>query len=488
MYIFGISIELGDRMDIFEKEAIYERNWYKQLFCAAEKFHASLDNDKIYEELVTTLEEVFPGYTYYLLLPHDQKTSGNLPIIELEFKRKNTCVMEAYLFGNTQFGISADQMQSIMYAPLKGKQGVYGVLQLNAPIQIEFSIPQIEFITSLAMSAGSALENAKLYQKSRQAISNLKLINETSQRLNSNLQFSETMNYISEQIRHAIHVQEVGFFLFSSEAELKLLPGSSAYFSTSQADFYTDYIKNKIIQEKDAVFIGDINLPNLNEKLPFRSIMAVPICQNTRVKGFSVVLQEDPYSFSFESFHLLKALVYHSSLALANTKLRQELETMIITDHLTKLHSRNYLDEGIKRSMKEDEEGTFMLIDIDNFKEINDTYGHQVGDEVLIQVAELIKSNIRTSDIGARWGGEELAIYLPRVSLETGAIIAERIVEKIAECSSPKITVSCGVSYWTKERFDTFKFLFKRADEALYLAKGTGKNKMVTQNHNIIAS
>jgi two-component system, cell cycle response regulator len=488
MYIFGIPIELGDRMDIFEKEALYERNWYKQLFCAAEKLHAFLDNDKIYEELVTTLEEVFPEYTYYLLLPHDHKTSGNLPIIEVEFKRKNTYVMEAYLFGNIQFGLSADKSESIMYAPLKGKQGIYGVLQLIAPKQLEFSIPQIEFITSLALSAGSALENAMLYQKSRQAISNLKLINETSQRLNSNLQFSETMNYISEQIRHAVHVQEVGFFLFSSEQELKLLPGSSAFFSTSQAEFYTDYIKNKIIQENDAVFIGDINLPNLHESLPFRSIMAVPISQNKRVNGFSVVLQEEPYAFSFDSFNLLKGLIYHSSLALANTKLREELETLIITDHLTKLHSRNYLDEGIKRSMKEDDEGTFMLIDIDNFKEINDTYGHQVGDEVLIQVAELIKSNIRTSDIGARWGGEELAVYLPRVSLETGAIIAERIVEKIAECSSPKITVSCGVSYWTKERFDTFKYLFKRADEALYQAKGTGKNKMVTQNHNIIAS
>ena len=65
-------------------------------------------------------------------------------------------------------------------------------------------------------------------------------------------------------------------------------------------------------------------------------------------------------------------------------------------------------------------EGIFILIDIDNFKEINDTFGHQVGDEVLIQVAKLIKENIRGNDVGARWGGEELAIYLPRVPIEEG--------------------------------------------------------------------
>jgi diguanylate cyclase (GGDEF)-like protein len=161
---------------------------------------------------------------------------------------------------------------------------------------------------------------------------------------------------------------------------------------------------------------------------------------------------------------------------------------MIITDHLTKLHSRNYLDEKIQRSMKEDEEGTFILIDLDNFKDLNDTYGHQVGDNVLIQVANLIKANIRGNDVGARWGGEELAIYLPKVSMEAGVSIAKRLVEKIADCSNPTITVSCGVSYWNKDRLDTYNYLFKRADDALYIAKGTGKNRVVTQIDSIRAS
>jgi diguanylate cyclase (GGDEF)-like protein len=146
------------------------------------------------------------------------------------------------------------------------------------------------------------------------------------------------------------------------------------------------------------------------------------------------------------------------------------------------------LDEKIKWSMKHDEEGTFIIIDIDNFKDINDTYGHQVGDEVLIQVANLIKANIRGNDIGARWGGEELAVYLPKVTLEKGVGIAERVVEKVAQYSNPHITVSCGVSYWSKDRLDTYSYLFKRADEALYIAKGTGKNKVVSQRNSIRAS
>lgn len=101
--------------------------------------------------------------------------------------------------------------------------------------------------------------------------------------------------------------------------------------------------------------------------------------------------------------------------------------------------------------MTSDNEGTFILLDIDNFKEVNDTYGHQVGDDVLVQVANLILENIRLTDIGARWGGEELAIYLPGVSLKAGAQIAKRLVKAVQEKTNPQITVSCGVSYWNKK-------------------------------------
>ena len=89
-----------------------------------------------------------------------------------------------------------------------------------------------------------------------------------------------------------------------------------------------------------------------------------------------------------------------------------------------------------------------------NFKVVNDTYGHQIGDEILIQVAKLINQNIRQTDIGARWGGEELAIYLPGAPLEVGARVANRLVKAVYENTNPQVTISCGVSYWTRNRED----------------------------------
>src|SRR5690606_712930 len=158
--------------------------------------------------------------------------------------------------------------------------------------------------------------------------------------------------------------------------------------------------------------------------------------------------------------------------------LREELEKLVITDYLTKLYSRNHLEDCVQESLETDAFGTFILIDIDDFKGINDTYGHQVGDEALVQIANLIKENIRDHDIGARWGGEELAIYLPRVGLSSGIAVAERLGKRVEHQSNPKVTISCGVATWNKDCKETFQSLFHRADNALYAAKQSGKNRV----------
>ncbi|MGG3466374.1 sensor domain-containing diguanylate cyclase [Neobacillus pocheonensis] len=474
-------------MDILERDLILQAERYEKLFRISEKLHSTLDKDTILGEIFVILQDIYPDYSYYLQLSQDTYSHNDLPILELEYDNENLSAINTYITGESQFEQSGKH--AILYEPIKGIQGIYGVLQVIVPNAGEFPKSEAEFIKLLAESVGKALENAILYQQSRRVISNLRLINETSHRLNSNLRLEETLAYMSEQIKSSFKAQEVGFFLFSDEQEdIKVLPGSTPSFFTKQARIYIEPIKARILMEKESLFIGDFNLSKINNLKRFHSIMAIPMIQSENLNGFSIVMHRKPYFFSFESFKLLQSLIHHASLALSNSMLREELEKLVITDHLTKLHSRKYLDEQIQWSMDKDEEGTFILIDIDNFKEINDAHGHQVGDEVLIQVANIINSNIRVNDIGARWGGEELAVYLPRVTLDTGIGIANRLVEKVAKSTNPRITISCGVSYWNKDRHDSYNYLFKRADEALYNAKGTGKNKVVSQDDNMKVS
>lgn len=458
-----------------------DKKKYKQLFKVTEKFHSSMMMEDVLREVIFTLKEVYPSYHYYLLLSHDNNSPMDLPVKDLEYDSENMAAMEAYVTSELQFENVKEEKKSVIYAPLKGKQGVYGVLQIIVPDVISFPKNEVEFISLLANTAGGALENAQLYQQSKKLVADLQLINEASDQLNSNLRLNEMMTYICERISASFDAKEVGFILFSLENDSpKVLLGSSSFFFEPESMEYIDYFKKKIQIEKDSLFLGDFSMQL--EEMQYKSIMAVPMMQTGVLKGFAIVMHPEAYHFSFDTFKLLQSLIHHSTLALTNSLLREELEKMVVTDHLTKLYSRNYLDEKIQRSLLEDKEGTFILIDIDDFKLINDTYGHQIGDDIIIQVANIIKENIRSSDVGSRWGGEELAIYLPKVPLSLGVTIAERLVKKVRNHSKPSVTISCGVSYWNKQSDDTYNTIFKRADKALYIAKETGKDKVVIQN------
>ncbi|MGJ7920409.1 diguanylate cyclase domain-containing protein [Neobacillus sp. LXY-4] len=460
------------------KIAVREKK-YRLLFRVTEKFHSTMDMDGVLEEIIAVLQEVYPAFHYSLYLSQDNHSNSHLPIKGLHYDSENMAAMEAYVTGIVQTEDSINENRSNLYAPLKGKQGVYGVLQITASNTLIFPKKEVEFISLLANTAGNALENAQLYQQSKRLISDLKLINQVSHHLNSKQRFSDTVTYMCDQIIKSFDAEEVGFILYKeSRKKAKILEGSTRFFFTNKAEIYIQYFQEQLLREKGAVFIGDFNL--LNDR-QFRSIMAVPMIQTGVIEGFILVMHKQPYHFSFESYKLLRSLIYHSTLAFVNSTLREELERMVITDYLTKLFTRNYLDQQIQLSMRDDSQGTFILIDIDNFKGINDTYGHQVGDDILIQVANVMRGNIRDSDVAARWGGEELAIYLPKVSIERGSMIATRIVERVMEGTSPSVTVSCGVSHWTKRKKDSVQQLFNRADQALYLAKTSGKNKVVTQ-------
>src|SRR5690606_3839246 len=132
---------------------------------------------------------------------------------------------------------------------------------------------------------------------------------------------------------------------------------------------------------------------------------------------------------------------------------------------------RSYLDKVIEQSMVDETKGVFLMIDVDNFKKINDTYGHAVGDSVLRNISRTILSQVGDSGFAARWGGEEMAIYLPSTDIHGGQALCEQLLQLIPQSTEPSVTVSIGMRDWTRERKPSFQQLFQEADEALYRAK-----------------
>lgn len=182
----------------------------------------------------------------------------------------------------------------------------------------------------------------------------------------------------------------------------------------------------------------------------------------------------------------------------ANAELQEKnskLHQLSITDELTGLFNRKHLMETlaaeVTRSKRNEHTFALLVIDIDHFKLINDTYGHQKGDEVLRLLADIFHETVRSCDYVARYGGEEFMVMLPEVGAAGGQEVAERIRERVARESinrkGDRITISIGMAMFA-EHGDSPELLFQQADQALYAAKAAGRNRVVTATGEIKAN
>ncbi|WP_024955297.1 GGDEF domain-containing protein [Sulfurospirillum arcachonense] len=171
-------------------------------------------------------------------------------------------------------------------------------------------------------------------------------------------------------------------------------------------------------------------------------------------------------------------------------KQEEELKLLASTDPLTKLFNRRYFTEVsghiLDLAKRNNENMSIIMLDIDKFKNINDTYGHKVGDDTLVVFAETLNNFKRKSDVVCRFGGEEFVILLPETNVEGASKIAhkirkviEELIIKIDEKIELNFTVSVGVSQVNIEKDNNIEAAINRADKALYQAKDTGRNKTV---------
>lgn len=449
---------------------------YRNLFTVTKMFHSTLEVDQILRGTLSAIQETFPEFEHTLILSNDQdrKTTVFYKLFDYTSERPST--VEAYVSGEMTSDLVEDSNIKLLNIPIKGKQGIYGILQVSTPMDYLFSFRQKEFMKMLAATAGNALENAKLFIQSHRLVGDLQLINETTHKLNMNLSQEDMVVFLRNQLIKSFQPEHV-CFVFIEDDEYSISVASSDYFYTLEGQMYIQHVGNQFKKLKDSLFVADFNRLN-NVNVAYRSLVAIPLREQETITGFSIVLHSEPYYFSFDSFKLMQSLIQHSSLALTNSALRNKLQEMVDRDHLTNLYARSYLDRFVEESMIKDTSGIFVLMDIDNFKQVNDTHGHQIGDSILKQIATVIEKKVENVGIGARWGGEELALYFAEMSVEEGKKICEELLEIIPIYTNPSVTVSVGLSGWSKKGDADFHNLFHHADIALYEAKNKGKNQL----------
>lgn len=194
--------------------------------------------------------------------------------------------------------------------------------------------------------------------------------------------------------------------------------------------------------------------------------------------------------FPSESQQRLAVIIgEHISLALANLRLREALRAQSIRDPLTGLFNRRYMEESLDRELprasREKTSLGVVLIDLDHFKQFNDTFGHAAGDTLLARVGLFLRNQIRSEDIACRYGGEEFILILPGSSLEATRARAERIRQHLRQMSIGyegqtlgTITLSAGVAAFPHDGSNA-KAVLRAADDALYHAKSKGRDRVM---------
>src|SRR5471032_1791416 len=227
-----------------------------------------------------------------------------------------------------------------------------------------------------------------------------------------------------------------------------------------------------------------------------QSVALVPLLRNKRIIGSLNLGSIAPTRFTPSlGTDFIEHMASIIAICLENVISNEMLKYIGLTDSLTGVYNRRYIDrrllEEIARARRQDYPISFMYLDIDHFKRVNDTVGHGGGDEVLREVAGRIKAELRTSDALARFGGEEFVVLLIDADLDSGAFVAERIRASVAASMitlSPElqvsVTVSIGVaclhSTGLEDAEPIARELIAQADSSLYEAKETGRNRVVS--------
>ncbi|HET9988807.1 MAG TPA: sensor domain-containing diguanylate cyclase, partial [Kofleriaceae bacterium] len=325
-------------------------------------------------------------------------------------------------------------------------------------------------------------------------VHDLEILNATARRFSASLQVEELVEAVARETSNAIpECDAVALIHRRAGRDSELVIDSY----DRQADKFFRHGMTKgagaagwVMQHGTSRVIDDLTTADIatdSAEHGIRSWLGVPLFMYGECEGVIAVQSTRAAAFGPESQRLLEALALQIAAALQNAHLYE----LAMVDGLTGLYVRRYFDarieEEVERSRRYKTAFSVIMMDIDDFKKLNDTYGHLVGDRVLRAISNVVKGQMRGVDTATRFGGEELAVILPRTEMVGAYNLAERIREGIAELrittddEPPKVlgvTASLGIAAFPESKAQDGTDLVRRADRALYRAKKMGKNRV----------
>jgi diguanylate cyclase (GGDEF)-like protein len=386
--------------------------------------------------------------------------------------------------------LKKEKISSFVAVPIMDGTFPLGVVSADSARFHAFSSADTDTLNTFSNQLVKILQRERVYPQIYRSYTTLKVLNEESAKLLSSLNvrvIAQTLIDGTLRIAPSISV----FFLVKGN-EVEILHHKGLDNLDKNVFSLKNTVLDMVVKNKEPLNLSDVRQYR-SSIMPFKinnigSVFVLPLLYERDLLGILVILSEETNAFNPYQIELLKVLGNQASISIANAKFHEEIERLAITDGLTGLFNHRHFQERAKQEFyrrgRFPEPISLLFIDIDHFKEINDTYGHPVGDSVLKGVSDIIKKTIRNIDFPARYGGEEFAVILIGTDARGALKMAERlrkaIMKKVfsAEAENFQITVSIGLSTH-RDDIRSKEELIEEADKALYHAKRTGRNRCV---------
>lgn len=393
--------------------------------------------------------------------------------------------------------------------PNKDTEDLIGIVCLDT---VAKSPAQTRFLSVLAALGARAIHNAMLFQEleeskihlSRQ-MHKLRMLYDVGRALS----VVDNRNYLLTKILQqaaSIAKAEKGSIMLFDDASEKLVVqvvfgiGAELEQRILKGEIETTVLRRgegiagKVAQSGVPIVVNHVNQNPAGfvqaDRSKVSSILCVPLKLHKDVIGvLNITNKKDGESFSDDDLQIIEQVADQAAVAIHNSRLYE----LAVTDGLTKVYIRRHLfqrlSEELKRATRYEWPTTILMIDIDHFKKINDTFGHPCGDRVLGEVARILKQSVRDSDLVGRYGGEEFCVVLTTTDIEGGRRVARRMHAMLEELDITwdgqpvRVAVSGGMANYP-EHASSLTDLIRFADTALYYSKRHGRNKTTIYNEN----
>lgn len=385
--------------------------------------------------------------------------------------------------------------KSILALPLIATNKKLGAVLVSFEEYHRFDEDEVRICEQAASLVALALEKFQAVEDAQRRAATSEILRKAGMAVTEKLELQKTANRILEQLKALVPYDSASVQLLEGDS-LEIIGGhgwqNEAEVLGIRFALTGDNPNATVIASAKTLYLPDAAQDYRQfQSSPhdhIRSWLGIPLITQDRVIGLLAIDSFQADGFDEHQIRIASEFAGQASIALENARLFHETQTQALTDALTGIYNRRGLFQTgefeFQRARRINRPFSILMFDIDHFKQINDTHGHGVGDEILRHLAQRCSRSSRSTDIVCRYGGEEFIILLPETNLEAARLIGERLRKSImretfqTDAGKLHIHISIGVTEAHKQ--DTLTSLIERADSALYQAKDGGRNRVIT--------